>query len=305
MYPTKYANLALLGADNRILRLGLSKSRALKDPLNKIQGVYNWAPGEVALLIHARQAVVAIAVLILGLLAAACTQPQEPTAGPQPANTHIAAATSEPPDAPTETPTPVGQPLDTPSAGPALVATEAPEAASTDQGAVIPLGCAALDPTSTPDPNRPDGILGMSSEFWNVSSFQEAECITGYPVFVPSNLPDEFIRSETIIVNKMGTKDWEDVFVEHGWYIPGDPPYGVRLSQHTRKFGLGNGEPATINGFPGERQLDPPRGTDFPPGLSLAWKEAGYWFTVFGYLHGPITEKFLLKVAASLRIPNE
>ena len=313
VYPTKYANLALLRADNRILRLGLCKARMARTPVNRMGEVYNWGSGEVVILISSRQAIVGITVLALALLAAACSQPEEPTAVLQGTDTPGAAPTSEPTDRsipppatqPTNTPTPATQPPGAAGADPAPVATEAPEATASDQGAVIPLGCAALDPTSTPDPNRPEGILGMSSEFWNVSSFEEAECITGYPVYVPSNLPDEFTRSETIVVNKVGTKDWEDVFVEHGWFIPGDPPYGVRLSQHTRTFGLGNGEPAVINGFPGERMLDPERPPDFPQGLTLLWKQDGYWFTVFGFLHGPVTEEFLLKVAASLRIPNE
>ena len=171
--------------------------------------------------------------------------------------------------------------------------------------ATVSQACSALDPTSTPDPNRPEGILGSISEFWNVSSFEEAECITDYPIAIPTNLPDGFIRGENIIVTKMGTSHFEDRFVEHGWYIPGDPPYGIRLSQHSRKFSLGNGEPAMINGIAGERHLLPSQSPDFPPLLSFLWEEGGYWYTIDGYLHGPITEEFLLEVAASLRLPED
>ena len=174
--------------------------------------------------------------------------------------------------------------------------------AGTPPTTAVSQDCSALTPTSTPDPDRPEGIRGMSSDFWNVSSFQEAECYTGYPIAVPTHLPEDFIRSETIIVYKMGTSDWEDIFVEHGWYVPIDPAIGVRLSQHTRRFSLGGGEPAVINGLPGERLLDPARPPDFPQGLTLLWKQGGYWYTVFGFLHGPITEEFLLKVAASLEL---
>ena len=110
--------------------------------------------------------------------------------------------------------------------------------------------CSALDPTNTPDPNRPEGIRRSGvPEFWNVSSFEEAECITDYPIAIPTNLPDGFIRGENIIVYKRSTSHFEDRWVEHGWYIPGDPPYGFRLSQHSWKLGLGNGEPAMINGI--------------------------------------------------------
>ena len=179
------------------------------------------------------------------------------------------------------------------------------DAASATHATTVSQACSALDPTSTPDPNRPEGILGSISEFWNVSSFEEAECITDYPIAIPTNLPDGFIRGENIIVNKRGTSHFEDRWVEHGWYIPGDPPYGFRLSQHSWKLGLGNGEPAMINGIPGERHLLPAQSPDFQPLLSFLWEEGGYWYTIDGYLDGPITEEFLLEVAASLRLPEE
>ena len=263
-----------------------------------------------------RPDILGVAVLVLGILAAvACTQQAEPTPTLQARESSQAYPTSAPTDR--SVPPPTLAPTAKPTRPPAVIPTVTPEPGATP-GSVYtpavtptsaapdtPFSCAGLSPTNTPDPNRADGILGMSSEFWNVSSFAEAECYTGYPIAVPSHLPDGFVQSETIIVNKVGTSDWEDVFVEHGWSIPGDPPYGIRLSQHTRMFSLGDGEPAVINGLPGERELltDPP--PDFPPGLSFLWKQDGYWFTVFGWLHGPITEEFLLKVAASLQFPEE
>ena len=257
-----------------------------------------------------------ILVLSAGMLAAAaaCTQPEKPTAALRATNTPDAAPTTAPtdrsvppPDVPTETPTPASTVPPTGASGPESTPQPASAAgpAPTSQSSDVPFDCAGLSPTNTPDPNRPDGIPGMSTEFWNVSSFEEAECYAGYPIAVPTHLPDDFVRSETIVVNKMGTSDWEDVFVEHGWIVSGDPPYGFRLSQHTRKFSLGNGEPAVIDGVPGERQLDPARSPDFPEGLTLLWKRGDYWFTVFGFLHGPVTEEFLLKVAASLQFPVE
>ena len=179
------------------------------------------------------------------------------------------------------------------------------DAAPATHTPTVSQACSALDPTSTPDPNRPEGIRGMSSEFWNVSSFEEAECITGFVAAIPTNLPDGFIRGKNIIVYKRSTSHFEDRWVEHGWYVPGDPAYGFRLSQHTRKFGLGNGEPAVINGVPGERLLEPGRATDFGPWLTLLWEKDGYWFTIFGVLHGPITEEYLLEVAASLQAPED
>ena len=182
------------------------------------------------------------------------------------------------------------------------------DAAPATHTTTVSQACSALDPTSTPDPNRPEGILGTISEFWNVSSFEEAECITDYPIAIPTNLPDGFIRAENVIVNKRSTSHFEDRWVEHGWYIPGDPPYGFRLSQHSWKLGLGNGEPAMINGIAGERLLELGSPPDFPPllsFLSFLWEEDGYWYTISGFLDGPITEEFLLEVAASLRLPEE
>ena len=41
---------------------------------------------------------------------------------------------------------------------------------------------------------------------------------------------------------------------------------------------------------------------DFPPLLNFLWEEGGYWYVVYGFLHGPITEEFLLEVAASLEL---
>ena len=179
------------------------------------------------------------------------------------------------------------------------------DAASATHTPTVSQACSALDPTNTPDPNRPEGILGRDYQFWNVSSFEEAECITDYPIAIPTNLPDGFVRGENIIVHKTGTSHFEDRWVEHGWGIPGDPSYGFRVSQHSWKFSLGNGEPTMINGIPGERSLRPAISPDFPPLLTLLWEEEGYWYTVMGFLGGPITEEFLLEVAASINLPED
>ena len=251
--------------------------------------------------------ILGIALLALCLAAAAvgCTQEDAPTPTAQATDTPVPTPTLEPTDMPTSTPT--TQPTDTPEAVPTPEATDSPDPTTTPDAIDTPEDtptsgsidaesvCMALDPTSTPDPNRPEGIRGRLNEFWNVSSFEEAECITDYPIAVPTNLPDGFIRAQNMIVYKHGTSHFEDRWVEHSWYIPGDPPYGFMLSQHSWKFSLGNGEPAIINGIPGERLVD-------HQGLTLLWEENGYWFTIFGVLHGPITEEFLLEVAASLEL---
>lgn len=256
-----------------------------------------------------------ITALALGLLAAAaCAQPEVPTPTLQPTDTPVAAPTLEPTDRsvpppttrPTVAPSPasVTQPSDTPEPAPTTQSAVTPEAIPTDRPADAPLDCAALFPTNTPNPDRPASIRSFGSQFWNVHSYEEAECVTGFPIYVPANLPDGFMQNDSISVSKMGSASFESRFVEHGWHLPGDTVYGFRLSQHSSEFGI-NGEPAIINGALGERHLLPARPPDFPPLLTLLWKQDGYWFTVSGFLDGPITEEFLLKVAASLHIPDE
>ena len=274
-------------------------------------------------MMRSRLTLLVIVLLVLCLVAAAggCTQQDSP--GPESSPT--AQATDTPEATPTLKPTdrsvppPDVPPADTPTPAPTIGATHTPEAVPTPEAAdtpasiptvqptdapetAIPPECMGLDPTNTPDPNRPEGILGRDYQFWNVSSFEEAECITDYPIAIPTNLPDGFIRGENIIVHKSGTSHFEDRWVEHGWGIPGDSTYGFfRLEQHTWKFSL-DGEPAMINGIPGERHLRPAIPPDFPPLLVLLWEEDGYWYTISGFLDGPITEEFLLKIAASLEL---
>ena len=225
-------------------------------------------------MVRSRLVTVAFAVLMLCLLAAAggCTQQAEPTPTLQATDTPEPSPTPEPTDRsappptvqPTDTPTPAVQPVDTPEPVPTPETADTPEATPTAPPADVPLDCTGLFPTNTPDPNRPEGILGRTSEFWNVSSFEEAECITDYPIAVPANLPEGFVRGENIIVHKSGTSHFEDRWIEYGWYIPGDPPYGFRLEQHSWKLSLGGGLPAVINGIPGERHLRGAMAARFP-----------------------------------------
>ncbi len=263
-------------------------------------------------MIRSRPVLLGIAILMACLLApAACTQEAAPAPTAQATDTPEATPTLEPTDRseppptiqPTNAPTPAPtmQPTDTPVAVPTPPPADTPEATPATQPTAIPLDCEGLFPTNTPSPNRPEGIRNFGSQVWPVYSYDEAECITGYPIYIPANLPDGFIRAEQIIVSKMGSDHFENRFVEHGWYIPGDQGYGFRLQQHSSKFSLGSGEPFTVNGFPGEREASHPS-SDLPPLLSFLWEQEGYWFSISGFLHGPITEEFLLEVAASLEL---
>ena len=268
--------------------------------------VVKYNDADVVAMIRSRLVTLAIAMLMLGLLMAAvgCRQQDEAIPTLPATDTPEAAPTLEPTDR--SAATPAVKPTDTLEPVPTPQATDAPEAKPTapevdTQTTDTPPECAGIDPTNTPDPNHPEGIRGRDYQFWNVSTFEEAECITDYSIAVPTNLPEGFIRSENIIVHKRSTSHFEDRWVEHGWGIPGDPSYGFRVSQHSWKYSLGNGEPAVINGIPGQRRLRPAMPPDFPPLLTLLWEEDGYWYTVMGFLDGPITEEFLLDVAASLQ----
>ena len=273
---------------------------------------------DVAAMMRSKLAILGIDILMLVLLAAAigCTQQDEPAPTLPATGTSEAAPTASPTDR--SAPPPTIQPTVTPTSAPAIQPTHTPESVptseatnATDAKPTAPVvvtqtsdtspECAGIDPTNTPDPNRPDGILGRDYQSWNVSTFEEAECIIDYSIAVPINLPEGFIRGENIIIHKRSTSHFEDRWVEHGWGIPGGPSYGFRVSQHSWKYSLGNGEPAVINGIPGQRRLRPAMPPDFPPLLTLLWEEDGYWYTVMGFLDGPITEEFLLDVAASLQ----
>ena len=269
-----------------------------------------------------------IAILVVCVVAAAGGCTQQDSTGPAPSSTPRATDTPEaiptleptdrlappPTTQPTDTPTsiPAGRPTHTPEAVPTPESTNTPEpdpaSQATDtlepepvpQTTTATLDCVGLFPTSTPDPKVQEVIPGRFSNLWEVSSYEEAECITGYPIYVPTNLPDGFIRNDTFLAVSRGTKSFEERYVEIGWRLPGDQGYGFMLSQHSRKFGLSQGEPAIINGIPGSRYLRPAIPPRLPPLLVFLWDEDGYWFTIAGFLDGPITEEFLLEVAASL-----
>lgn len=247
-----------------------------------------------------------IAVLSLCVVAVALGCPQQQSAGPeavpglQADDTTATSPVTPPIEAPG--PEPLMLPTQTLESAPTHDSTTSKETGSTSTFAAIPPECIGRFPTNTPDPNLPEGIRGMGTQTWYVSSFQEAACITGYPISVPTNLPDGFIRSESIVVAKRGSEHIEERSVWHSWYIPGDPSYGFRLEEHSLKIGLLGGEPAIINGIPGERRLRPEQPPEFPPLLTLLWEEGGHWYKIMGFLQGPITEEFLLEVAASLQV---
>ena len=247
-----------------------------------------------------------IAVLSLCVVAVGSGCPQQQSASPEvvprlQADDSPATSPATPP-MDTQTPKPLMLPTQTLESVPTHDSTTSTETGPIPSLAAIPPECIGRFPTNTPDSNRPEGIRSMGTQTWYVSSFQEAACITGYPISVPTKLPDGFIRSENIVVGKRGSEHFEERFVWHSWYIPGDPSYGFRLEEHSLKIGLLGGEPESINGIPGERRLRPEQPPEVPPLLTLLWEEGGHWYKIMGFLQGPITEEFLLEVAVSLQV---
>ena len=259
--------------------------------------------------------VIVLLALCLVAVAAACTQQDSP--GPKSSPT--AQATDTPEATPTLEPTdrsalpPDVPPTDTPTPAPTIGATHTPEAVPTPQAAdtpepvptitpiAIPPECIGLFPTNTPDPNRPEGIRNWGSQSWTVSTLEEAECITGYPIAVPAWLPDGFVRSDNIFVNQPPFPN-SPRFVQQFWHDSGDPAYGFDLEQNPGQIGLSGGEPAMINGIPGERSFHPADSNRPNPLLSLAWRVGEYTYFLTAFLHGPVTEEVLLKIAASLEL---
>ena len=135
-----------------------------------------------------------------------------------------------------------------------------------------------------------------------VSTVEEAESITGYPIASPASLPAGFVRSENILVNKLSST----YFVQQFWMSSADPSIQFDLEQHPGLDGLGNSEPAIINGVPGERKLLPASPPGRPhPRLSLFWKDGETSYALSGTLAGTLTEATLLEIAASVSLPED
>ena len=139
-----------------------------------------------------------------------------------------------------------------------------------------------------------------------VSTVEEAESITGYPIASPASLPAGFVRSENILVNKLSSTYFETIFVQQFWRYSADPSIQFDLEQHPGLDGLGNSEPAIINGVPGERKLLPASPPGRPhPRLSLFWKDGETSYALSGALAGTLTEATLLETAASVSLPED
>ena len=264
-----------------------------------------------------RLVILGTAILMLCLVAAtgACTQEEETTPTTQATDASEAVPTLEPTDRsappptmqPTDTPTPAPtmRPTDTPEAVPTPEMLDTPETTPTTLATDVPPECVGVYATSTPDPNVPEGIRNMGTHFWDVSSFEEAECIIGYPIAMPTNLPEGFIRGESVAVFQPGFRNAKR-YVQTNWVDLNNPSIGFILEQNPNDSFLGDAEPAVINGVSGQRQvLEPvPSGREHR-WLVLSWKQGEFRYTLTGPLVSPITEEFLLEVApASVQLPE-
>ena len=143
-------------------------------------------------------------------------------------------------------------------------------------------------------------------QLWNVSSVQEAEGKTGYPIASPASLPAGFVQGENTIVNKLSSDHYQTHFVQQFWRLSNDTSKSLMLEQHPGLAGLVNGQPFLINGVMGERKLLPASPPNRPhPMLSLFWKDGDTSYVLTGTLVGTLTEAALLEIADSVSLPED
>ena len=87
--------------------------------------------------------------------------------------------------------------------------------------------------------------------------------------------------------------------VERMWVWKGQRDMGLDLVQMERPFDIGGGEPAEINGTPGQRAFHPADGQR-PASLTIGWDQFGASFALSAVLVDSVDEQEILKVAASL-----
>ncbi len=145
----------------------------------------------------------------------------------------------------------------------------------------------------------------------SVESAEAATILAGFEVRPPAYIPDDFssgnfsvTRSGAGLPEKLKPKfDNTKVFQSFTWQE--DKRVGFILFRYVHPIGLGDGEPANICGYQGEKAFDEadPDNLKQPYAvLSLAWGANGKYFTLMGSLSGPLDEETLEKIACSIRI---
>ena len=175
---------------------------------------------------------------------------------------------------------------------------------------ILPVGCAQevqstpkQSETVSPSPsNTVTTAPTTEPRAWNPKTIAEAEQITGYDIYTPSYIPADFALGSSIMINRMGFGENSWKTVTRIWLWKGNRDTDVRfdLVESPKYFEIGGGQPAEVNGKPGQRALQE-ESADRPASLALAWEQDGMYFSLQGSLKDPLTEQELLKIAASLR----
>ncbi len=143
-------------------------------------------------------------------------------------------------------------------------------------------------------------FAGGERAYWNVSSVEEAKQIAGFDIAAPTYLPDGFVPGPKILVNE-APHDKQKRIVERGWKSSEHPGVSIYLLQRPDPFSIGGGQPATINGIPGQRKLLPAHPPFRPyPVLSFSWREGEFTYLLSGSMGGSLTEEAIQQVAASI-----
>ena len=175
---------------------------------------------------------------------------------------------------------------------------------------LLPLGC-AQEVQSTPKqsdtvPSSPSitatPVPTSEPRVWNPKTIAEAEQITGYKIYTPSHIPAGFVPGSSIMTSTIGFGENAHKTVTRIWWLPDDHKTYFSLIQNPGYFEIGGGEPAEVNGKPGQRAfLQDPKEPDVPAELTLAWEQEGAFFALTGSMKGPLDEQEVLKIAASLQ----
>ncbi len=174
---------------------------------------------------------------------------------------------------------------------------------------VLPAAC-ANEVQSTPRQSETTSASPVASttpptsepRVWNPKTISEAEQVTGYDIYTPGHIPAGFVSGSSIMTGTIGFGEHAYKTVTRIWWLPDDHKTYFSLIQNPSYFEIGGGEPAEVNGKPGQRAfLQDPTQPQVPAELTLAWGHDDAFFALTGSIKGPLNETELLKIAASLQ----
>ncbi len=146
----------------------------------------------------------------------------------------------------------------------------------------------------------------------NVDNVADASRIAGYPVAVPTYVPEGFIPEVLIggvfSVSQLGATLPEDIGPEvkpvdvyQGYIWQKDESVRFDLTQINLGLSLGESEPAEFCGRSGQRYYREAEG-DMPALVVLGWEVDGISYYLTGTLADPLDEATLEQIACSVEI---